>query len=275
MKKLSEKMKTCNPKNIRRRGSFYILLVVLALSIILPFKFLRSAYVVPVLMYHSVDDKWRESKLSVSPESFERQMEFLVRNRYNILSLHELTRLLESGKPIKPKTVAITFDDGYENNYTNAFPVLKRYGIPATVFVVIDKIGRKGYLTWKQIREMAAHNIEIGSHTMSECYLPDIDERERLIKEISGSRQALKRKIPGSGDFIAYCSGGFNDDIRQIVIDSGYDGACATNPGKAYPADDIYALKRLRISRTSDNLFVFWIETSGLYTWIKEHRDED
>jgi len=230
---------------------------------------------VPILMYHNIDQNWEKSKISVSPQSFEKQMRFLVRNRYNIVSLDKLAGMLKSDKKIPYKTVAVTFDDGYENNYTNAFPVLKRYNIPATIFVVIDKIGKEGYLTWEQIEEMAGNKIEIGSHTLSECYLPDIKDSARLKREIYGSRRLLKERIPEAGDFIAYCSGGFNKDIRQMVIDAGYDGACATNPGKAYPDDDIYALKRLRISRTSDNLFVFWIEASGFYTWIKEHRDED
>ncbi len=253
----------------------YLLIIFLMLIFVVIGSIFRFGYVVPVLMYHSVDENWKESKLSVSPESFRRQMEFLVKNKYNIVSLHKIKELRESGKPIPYKTVAITFDDGYENNYTNAFPIMKEHNIPAAIFVVLNKIGREGYLTWPQIEEMAENNIEIGSHTLSECYLPDIKDEARLKREIYDSRRILKKRIPQAGDFIAYCSGGFNKNIRQIVIDSGYDGACATNPGKDYPDDDIYAIKRLRISRTSDNLFVFWIETSGFYTWIKEHRDDD
>ncbi len=253
----------------------YLLIVFLILIFVVFSLILRSGYVVPVLMYHSVDENWKESKLSVSPESFRRQMEFLVKNKYNIVSLHKIKELQESGRPIPHKTIAITFDDGYENNYTNAFGVMKEYNIPAAIFVVLNKIGREGYLTWPQIEKMAENNIEIGSHTLSECYLPDIKDEAQLKREIYDSRRILKERIPQAGDFIAYCSGGFNKNIRQIVIDAGYDGACATNPGKDYPDDDIYAIKRLRISRTSDSLFVFWIETSGFYTWIKEHRDDD
>jgi len=258
-----------------KRKSVYFLAALLILVLLVFSLILRSGYVVPVLMYHNIDDNWKESKISVSPKSFRRQMEFLVKNKYNIVSLDEIKQLRESGKSIPYKTVAITFDDGYENNYTNAFGVLKEYNIPAAIFVVLNKIGREGYLTWPQIKEMAKHNIQIGSHTLSECYLPDIKDETRLKREIYDSRRMLKKRIPQAGDFIAYCSGGFNEHIRQIAIDAGYDGACATNPGKDYPDDDIYAIKRLRISRTSDNLFVFWIETSGFYTWIKEHRDDD
>jgi len=257
-----------------KKRFFYFLTAILILVFLASILILRSAYVVPVLMYHNIDQNWKESKLSVSPQSFKRQMEFLVRNKYNIISLHKLKKLQESGKPIPCKTVAVTFDDGYENNYTNAFDILNKHNIPAAVFVVVDKIGKDGYMSWRQIEEMAENNIEIGSHTLSECYLPSVKDKARLKREIYDSRRIIKKRIPEAGDFIAYCSGGFNENIRQIVIDAGYDGACATNPGKDYPDNDIYAIKRIRISRTSDCLFVFWIETSGLYTWIKEHRDD-
>ena len=246
-----------------------VILVVVSFSMIL-----RSIYVVPVLMYHKIDENAEVSKLSVSPKSFSRQMKFLRDNNYNVLSLSELAELINSKKPISYKTVVVAFDDGYENNYTNAFSSLKEYNIPATIFIPVNKIGKKGYLTWSQLKEMSSNGIDIGSHTLSECYLPDIKDDNRLWDEISRSRKLLRAKIPGTSDFIAYCSGGFNEKIRQMVIDAGYKGACATNPGKDYPDNDIYAIKRVRISRTSDNLFVFWIETSGFYTWIKEHRDD-
>jgi peptidoglycan/xylan/chitin deacetylase (PgdA/CDA1 family) len=261
------------PESSRRR--YLIILSAAAIAAAGIYIFLRSVYVVPVLMYHKIDEHYKESKLSVSPESFERQMRFLRKNGYNIVSLDELAGLIKSKKSIPYKTVAITFDDGYENNYTAAFSVLKEYNIPACIFMPVDKIGREGYLGWKQLKEMSASGIEIGSHTLSECYLPDIKDERRLRREIFDSRKRIKAEIPEGGDFFAYCGGGFDQKIRQLVIDAGYKGACATNPGKDYPDDDIYAIKRIRISRTSDNLLVFWIETSGLYTWIKEVRDEE
>jgi len=262
----------------RNRGfrfNIYALFIAATFFLIGSYIFLRSIYVVPVLMYHKIDEGYMESKLSVSPGSFERQMRFLRKNRYNIISLEELAGLIKSKKHIPYKTVAVTFDDGYKDNYTTAFPVLKKYNIPAAVFVVVNKIGRRDYCSWRDLEEMAANGIEIGSHTLTECYLPRIKDRRQLRKEIFGSRNAIKVRIPTGADFLAYCSGGFDKEIRQMVIDAGYEGACATNPGKTYPKDDIYALKRIRVSRTSDNLFVFWIETSGFYTWIKEIRDED
>jgi len=252
-----------------------ILWLVIAVLIVGIFVFLKSIYVAPILMYHHIDSDSKESKLSVSPESFRRQMKFLKDNNYNVVSLDKLVELIESKKPMPYKTIAITFDDGYKDNYTEAFPLLKKYDIPASIFIAANKIGKQGYLSWQELEEMASYGIDIGSHTLTECYLPDIKDKRKLYREIYDSRKIIKDRLPSEATFIAYCSGGFNENIKQMAMRAGYAGACATNPGKDYPDDDIYALKRVRISRTSDNLFVFWIESSGFYTWLKEIRDED
>ncbi|OIO39305.1 MAG: hypothetical protein AUJ75_01495 [Candidatus Omnitrophica bacterium CG1_02_49_10] len=236
--------------------------------------FINNAYVVPVAMYHKIDGDSMKSVLSLSPESFERQMAFLRKHKYNIIPLAELARIIKEKKRAPSKTIAITFDDGYENNYTNAFPVLKRYDIPATIFVVIKDVGTDGFMTWGQIEEMRDAGIDIGSHTLTHPHLPSIDEN-RLISEVVGSKAIIESRLGGTVKSFSYPSGGFNAMVRKEVVDAGYEVAVATNPGKKYPKHDPYALKRLRISRTSDNLFVFWIETSGIYTFIKEHRDDD
>lgn len=265
---------TLKGKTTARIKGYVVVLSVIIATALIAYLFLRSIYAVPILMYHNIDQHYKESKLSVSPESFERQMRFLRKHGYNIVSLEELVELLSSEKPLPYKTIAVTFDDGYKNNYTAAFCVLKKYNIPASVFVVADKVGKAGYLSWEELKEMSDSGIDIGSHTLSEPYLPEIEDKSRLKKEIFESRHRLKSRIPQAGGFFAYPGGGFDKEIRRMVIEAGYKGACATNPGRKYPSHDRYGLKRMRISRTSDNLFVFWIESSGFYTWIKEHRDE-
>jgi peptidoglycan/xylan/chitin deacetylase (PgdA/CDA1 family) len=241
---------------------------------------LRSIYVAPVLMYHSINRNDKESKLVVKPESFRRHMEFLKGNDYNVISLDALAGLLKSGRPMPPKAVCITFDDGYEDNYLYAYPVLKELDLPATIFVYTDAIGKPGYLTIDQMREMVSNSkVRIGSHTKIHYWLGKTEKgKQNLAKareEITSSKKALEDMTGGPVTFLAYPGGGFTKETRQLVIDAGYGGAVATNPGKNYPKNDIYALKRNRIARTADNLFVLWIEASGYYTWIKEHRDED
>ena len=251
-----------------------IILVAAVIFVIAGFLWTRQQYVVPIIMYHHVDDRAQVSKLSVCPESFKRQMLFLKRHRYNVVKLEDLPDLIEKRK-IPKKTIAITFDDGYENNYTSAYPVLKELGLPATIFIIPALIGRNGYLTWDQVIEMSESGvISIGSHTMRHAYLPDLAE-QKLDIEISDSKRAIESHIRKEITSFSYPVGAFNKYIKDKIMKAGYTIAVATNPGKDYPRHDLFAMKRVRISRTSDNLTTFWIETSGFYTWIKEHRDED
>ena len=234
---------------------------------------LRSIYVVPILMYHSINPVSNQEykALIVAPENFKRQMEFLKSNKYNVISLDKLADILNSKKKIPGKTVCITFDDGYEDNYKYAYPVLKRLNIPATIFVMTNSIDKKDYLTPAEVREMANNGIDPGSHTMAHFRL-DGQDMQRAKGEIFESKKALEEITGQRVNFFCYPGGWFTRDVRQLVIDAGYKGAVATNPGRRYPKNDVYALKRLRISKQCNNLFVFWFETSGYYTWIKEHR---
>ena len=236
--------------------------------------FFHNTYTVPVLMYHSIDHRDKETKLSVSPESFKRQMEFLHKNRYNVVTLDKIVSYIEKKERIPPRTLAITFDDGFYNNYEYAFPVLKKYNIPATFFVITDKIGVPGWVGWKELKEMSDSGVvTIGSHTVSHTWLPTTGTK-KLKSELTASKENLEKNLGGSVNFFCYPIGAFDDRVKRAVKEAGYTCAVSTNPGRLKPADDRYAIKRIKISRTSDNLFVFWIETSGLYTWIKERRDE-
>ena len=258
---------------MRRYRRFIILIVALGF-VLAGCLWAREQYVIPIIMYHSIDERAAVTKLSVSPESFERQMYFLKRGNYNVVRLEDLPDLMKNER-IPNKTIAITFDDGLENNYRYAFPVLKKLDIPATIFICPGLVGKGGYLTWSHVVEMSESGvISIGSHTMAHAYLPGSTE-QKLDIEISDSKRAIESHIRKEIYSFSYPLGGFNDYVRDKVRDAGYRIAVATNPGKDYPDHDEFAMKRLRISRTSDSLLTFWIETSGFYTWIKEHRDED
>jgi len=240
----------------------------------LAFVFMKSAYVVPVLMYHAIDRNDKTTKLSVNPESFEAQMKFLHNNRYNVVTLEKLIEYINNKEAIPAKTVAITFDDGYYNNYQYAYPVLKKYNIPATIFIIVGQVGRDGYVGWKEIKEMSdSAVITIGSHTLSHKWLPSLGTRD-LRNELASSKAILEEKTGKPVYALCYPIGAHNERVEREAHLAGYSCAVATNPGRFSPIDDIYSIKRIRISRTSDNLFVFWFETSGYYTWLKEHRDD-
>jgi peptidoglycan/xylan/chitin deacetylase (PgdA/CDA1 family) len=237
--------------------------------------FFRYIYINPVLMYHYIvdTDLAKKDKRIVTPLTFERQMRFLKVNGYNVISLEEFSGYLKAKKSIPKNTVVITFDDGHLDNYTNAFPILKKYGLKAAMFVIVDSLGSQNFMTKDQIIEISESGlITIGSHTLGERHLPSIDSEEELRKEIFDSKYKLERILNKPVNCFSYPIGGFNEKIRQMVIDAGYLVAVSTSPGLSYPDDDIFAIKRVRISEGAKNLFVFWFESSGLYKGILEIR---
>lgn len=257
----------------RKRLIIIPLLIILVLVSAVITVFQRN-YVIPIIMYHSVRPAAPPgNRLVVSPETFQRQMRFLKEHRYNVLPLESVADLLKEKKKIPPKTLAITFDDGYKDNYIYAFPVLKKYNLPAAVFVIIEEVGRHDRLSWDEIKEMQNTGIiTLGSHAVGPEPLVNIKSERDLKSQISDSKKILEQKLGSRVNAFSYPEGRFNGRIRQSVIDAGYKFAVATNPGKKFPNDDIFALKRLRISENAGNLFIFWAETSGYYNFIREHR---
>jgi peptidoglycan/xylan/chitin deacetylase (PgdA/CDA1 family) len=238
--------------------------------------FIRLKYVVPVVMYHSVSEiSEPKNRTHVSTAVFERQMLFLKKHHYNVLPLTKVAELIKNHQKIPAKTIAITFDDGYKNNYTYAYPILKKYNLPAVIFIILDEVGRPqgDRLDWAQIKEMQATGlITIGSHALGPEPLINYKSEEVLRRQIFDSKRLLQQNLGVPIEIFSYPGGMFNAAIRRMVIDAGYKLAAATNPGKDYPSDDIFAIKRLRISENAGNLFVFGVEISGFYTFMKEHR---
>lgn len=263
-----------------KRRILILTFVIIFVSALLSVNFIRQQYVVPIIMYHQIlANPKPEYRLAVSVKAFQRQMHFLKKHRYNVVPLETLADLIKEKKKIPRRTVAITFDDGYKNQYTYAYHILKKYNLPANFFIIINEVGRRNKwgirdrLSWKQIKEMRDSGIiSFGSHCLGPEPLINIKLEQVIKKEISYSKKIMEEKLNQPITIFSYPEGKFNDKIRQLVIDAGYKLAVTTNPGKSFPNDDIFALKRLRISSTANNLFVFWIETSGYYNFIREQR---
>jgi peptidoglycan/xylan/chitin deacetylase (PgdA/CDA1 family) len=250
---------------------FFLLIVVLSAAIIFP-----RHYVVPILMYHSVKEEVPEgSRLTVSVKTFERQIRFLKERRYNVIPLTTAAQGVAEKRRFPPKTVVITFDDGFRDNFTHAFPVLKKYGLCATLFVILDEVGRPrgDRLSWEEIRIMRDSGLfQFGSHTFTEVPLVNIRSQEEVKRQIFDSKKALEEKLGVPVEAFSYPEGFFTPQIKEWVRLAGYKLAVATNPGKKIPDDDVFALKRLRISENASNLFVFWVESSGYYNYMRENR---
>jgi len=249
---------------------FFLVIVVSAVL------FVRSQYVVPILMYHYVPlNANYDDRLSIQKDVFERQMKFLKENRYTVIPLEELADLIRMRKKIPFKTVAITFDDGAQDNYLNAFPVLKKYGFPATIFLVYNEVDRPGNdrLSWKNIKEMQDSGlITFGSHTFSHKVLTDIASEKELRYEIQDSKKAFEQKLGREVSLFSYPNGRFNLHIRDIVQSSGYKAAVAVKTGRNHSSRDVYLIKRLRVSPSSGNMIVFRFNVSGYYSFFKDFK---
>lgn len=248
-------------------------IIVLLLAVSFAF-FLQNNYIVPILMYHSVrPNSNAQDKLCLPPDTFDRQMRFLKQYHYNVISLEELGDLIRSGKKIPFKTVVLTFDDGYKDNYLYAFPVLKKYQLPATIFVIVNEVGRQydDRLSWEEIGLMQKSGlITFGSHTVNHPWLPELKDEGILANEIFASKRILENNQRIPVNCFSYPGGRFNEKIKSLVQKAGYKLAVATSPGAKYSRDDLFLLKRIRVSPRDANLFTFFVKCSGYYGFAKE-----
>lgn len=223
----------------------------------------------PILMYHKIGSPPENSKLKklwVSREKFRRQMEYLKRKGYESLTFRDI---LEGESPLG-RRVIITFDDGYRNNFTEAFPILKEFGFRAVFFIVSSSVGRMNYwhneseelrqemMGWDELRQIASAGMEIGGHTYSHKNLVGIppDEAE---KEVKDDKALLEKNLGRKIVSFAYPYGKFNPPVKKIVEDSGYRFACKIKQGKnAVPFEDNFELRRLLI-RGEEGMFDFYL----------------
>jgi polysaccharide deacetylase len=202
-----------------------------------------------VLNYHMVNSMF--ISLAIEPEDFDWQMKYLVDHGYHTISPDELYDFLTGQGTLPDRPVLITFDDGYEDNYTNAYPILKKYNLKATIFVVTGFLSkRKGYLTWEQLREMEQNGITIESHTVTHAPLPDLPD-ERIREELVESKQQAEAELGHPIEFIAYPTGAHDLHIVGIAQEAGYKGGFTVKYGNVDRASNVYALERVPIFRTA------------------------
>lgn len=225
----------------------------------------RPKRALTILTYHSITDRIHPDE-TVAPGEFERQLQYLIKNNSKVISLEEAVKHFQSDFEKISGSVVLTFDDGFADNYYNAFPLLKKYNLPATIFLVSDFIdSTKGdYLSTSQILEMKDHNISFASHTISHRILAGLSNEE-AVSEIRDSKDILGKKLGRQMDFFAYPIGtraDFNDDTKEIVKSSGYKCACSNIYGMNYENSDMYELKRIGVE-TTDSFFMFRKKLDG------------
>jgi peptidoglycan/xylan/chitin deacetylase (PgdA/CDA1 family) len=208
---------------------------------------------IPILTYHSIDESG--SVISTSPGMFRRQMTFLKENGFRTITLSEFVAIVESGL-FPPRHVVLTFDDGFQNFLTTAFPVLQDLALTATVFLVTDYCGRinnwagngqdiprEQLLSWSEVKGLAKYGIEFGAHTRTHADLTRLPAT-RIDEEMIGSQRSIQDALGSDVKCFAYPFGKFNRYVKERAANT-FRAVCTTKLGKAGPSCDLSSLDRI------------------------------
>lgn len=254
-----------------------------------------------ILMYHSISEFPTEFNVpydNVSPSLFERQMKLLVEEDWNVITLGKFVDLINMKKKIFPKTVIITFDDGFKNNYLYAFPILNKYHLRATFFIVAEFVGDDKFykhllwdsasqeyckkypetrlpIDWKEVKELHNGAMEIASHGLTHRSIGNLNMTE-AEREIVESKEIIEKNISSVVDLLAYPFGSktyndYNSSLYKILKKAGYKGACTTEIGFIRNTANLFELPRIPI-RENDSELWFKQKLYGAYDWVGSYR---
>jgi peptidoglycan/xylan/chitin deacetylase (PgdA/CDA1 family) len=233
-----------------------------------------------MLVYHAVRpiEAVSPSPYIIGPEQFSQQMEWLAEKNYQVVSFTTAWETLHSGRPLLPKVIVLSFDDGCRDNLTYAAPIVRRYGFAPIVFLCPDLFGHSEgnyrdfhahspLLTRDETFELIQAGWEIGGHTRRHPRLVKLRTREELDDEVGGCRVAIQDLLGYDAKFFAYPFGQFNAVVKQSVVRHGYQAACTTLNGFNTARTDRFELRRIVI-RAEDDLREFHRKVQGAYDWL-------
>jgi peptidoglycan/xylan/chitin deacetylase (PgdA/CDA1 family) len=216
---------------------------------------------VPILNYHKVATL--QHPLSMLPEDFEKQMAYLQDNDYHTITPDQLMAYLKFAKPLPDKPIMITFDDGYRDNFTNAFPIMQKYGFTGTIFLATGLVNQdERFLTWDQVRQMKQAGFVFGSHTVNHVNLTKLGA-EQIQAELTESRDEMEAQLGEKPRYFAYPTGAYNLQIEQMVRQAGYRAAFTIRYGQVGADSDPYALERIPIFQSTKTFRSFLIRLNG------------
>lgn len=207
-------------------------------------------------MYHEVSDDIGQIKRTrrtnpayrLSAYRFREQMEYIHNNGYKTLTLNEL---LITNSNTNRKSVIITFDDGWVNNYTNAFPIIKEFHLTATIFVITDFVGKPNYVSWDNLRRMNQEGLSVQSHTVTHRPLAYLDTAEMKL-ELRDSKKIIEDHLETVVDFLSAPHGMINQKVVNVARFLDYKAICTSEPGFSHSRGNPTVLNRINISGNYD-----------------------
>lgn len=237
-----------------------------------------------ILSYHGIHDL-PSNPYAVSTADFTRHMEY-VAQACAVLPLDDLVERLRRVEPVPTCAIAITIDDGYRDVYSHAYPVLRRLGLPATVFLPVnyidgkrpaqatERMAQSEFVTWEQVCEMSHNGLSFGSHTLDHVSLARISPQEARI-QLQHSKSRLEAALGTAVTGFAYPYGTVRDvtpEIERLVAEAGYRWAVTGLSGANRQGADLFALRRIKIERGDDVTLVARAVQGALDPWILADR---
>lgn len=243
----------------------------------------RSARI-PILMYHSISEPRPNGahpyfETATSSQVFAEHMKFLREAGYRTFGLNEAVKYVKSGKQLSEPSVVLTFDDGFQDFYTQAFPILDKYGFTATVFLPTGYIAderpqfkNRACLTWTEVRELHRAGVTFGSHTVTHRQLKFLKTGE-LEQEVRCSKEAIENQLGNRVDSFSYpfafpeTDRAFKRKLKDLLGTQGYRNGVSTIIGSYGSGDDEFFLPRFPVNAW-DDLRLYRAKLEGGYDWL-------
>ena len=244
-----------------RHGCIALLLYFCCFNITLADDLVSSA---AIFMYHRFGESQYPST-NIRIEQFEAHLEEIKAGGYKVIPLRQIVVAFRRNEPLPDRTIALTIDDAFLSVYDRAWPLLKKAGLPFTLFVATDVLDAKrpGYMSWEQLRDLTAAGVTIGSQTGSHPHLPTL-QQDRLEKEFVRSNKQFRAELGFAPDLLAYPFGEFGSREKKVARAIGFIAAFGQHSGIAHSAEDIFGLPRFAMNERFSSIERFRLAGNGL-----------
>jgi len=207
-----------------------------------------------VMMYHRFGES-RYPSTSIRLEQFEAHLAEIASGGYTVKPLPEIVAAIRAGRDLPPKTIAITIDDAFLSVWTEAWPRLRRAKLPFTLFVATRPVDRHllGFMSWDQIKQLAAAGVTIGSQTVSHPHMPLLSD-QRNAAELSKANARFEEMLGKRPTLFAYPYGEYSLAVRRVTEQAGFTAGFGQHSGVLHRGADVFYLPRFAMNETHGNV---------------------